>query len=72
MKYFSLIIFIWGFTFTIYGLLYPKEYCLDFNLKDTYYIFTYLSIGTLLIIFSLLLYAIHLTYCKFKTGSFRN
>lgn len=66
MKYFIYFFLILGFGMLIYGYIYPTEYCLDINIHDTFYVFTYLPVATILLLFSLTLYIFNLLYKKIK------
>ncbi|TEB44741.1 hypothetical protein D0809_05950 [Flavobacterium circumlabens] len=66
MKYFIYFFFILGIGMLIYGYIYPSEYCLDINIHDTYYVFTYLPVATIVLLFSLILYIVFLIYKKIK------
>lgn len=56
MKYIIYAFLILGIGLLIYGFIYPNEYCLDINIHDTYYVFTYIPVATFVLILSLLLY----------------
>ncbi|KIC02662.1 hypothetical protein OA88_08155 [Flavobacterium sp. JRM] len=56
MKYFIYALLISGIGLLIYGYIYPTEYCLNINIKDAYYAFTYTPIATFVLLFSLVLY----------------
>ncbi len=56
MKYFIYALLILGIGLLVYGYIYPTEYCLDINIKDTYYAFTYTPIATFVLLFSLIFY----------------
>ncbi|TPG44358.1 hypothetical protein EAH81_02470 [Flavobacterium pectinovorum] len=56
MKYFIDALLILGIGLLIYGYIYPTKYCLDINIKDTYYAFTYKPVATFVLLFSLVLY----------------
>lgn len=62
MKYFIYALLTTGIGLLIYGYIYPTEYCLDINIKDTYYVFTYKPIATFVLLSSLILYIISLLY----------
>lgn len=66
MKYFICFFLILGMGLLIYGFIHPDKYCLDINIHDTYYVFTYFPIAIIALLFSLMLYIINFLYKKCK------
>ena len=66
MKYVIYIFLIFGIGLLVYGYVYPTKYCLDFNIHDTYYVFSYRPVATAVLLFSLLLYMVHFLYKKVR------
>jgi|GEM_PF-5833218 len=56
MKYIIYAFLILDIGLLIYSFIYPKRYCVDINIHDTYYVFTYKPVETFLLVLSLLLY----------------
>lgn len=62
MKYVIYIFLVLGVGLFIYGYIYPAKYCLDINIHDTYYVFTYTPVATFVLLLSLLFYVAHFSY----------
>jgi hypothetical protein len=66
MKYLIYFFLILGTGLLVYGSIFPTEYCIDINIHDTYYVFAYLPVATIVLLFSLILFVVNFLYKRVR------